>query len=920
MHNLKPASRQRPVAHLLTGLVLACLLPGFVAVAVFLLLEFQQERQRLDEDAVQIAHALSVAMDTRLLHARALAQTLATSDALKKADIDHFSRDATQLMATSLEMPDATLSLFRPDGSLLARVLPAARQRSQGDSVAAVTPPVGNSVGSFRLVVAATPGNSVVSVQLPVIHDGTVIYFLVLQIPTAQLSRMLAAWHLPAGWLAGVLDTDGIIAGRNLDADNHIGKPASDTLRRALSRRDEGSVATINQQGVPFLTAFSRSRQTGYATVVGVPKSQVFGPLWRQLGYLGAAAGALFVAGLLLARSMSRQISDSMQALIAPATALGQGTPVVIGAVHMSEAAEVGAAIERAAALLQQRDLALRAQQDELLQFKFFSEHANEMLLLLDQQGNIRYANRMAAERLGYDNAELLSMTLFQIDLPATPERLDAVFMQCRHAQPPAFERVYRCKNGAQIAVEITATVLEHKGEWLMHVAPRDISERLRAEQSVRWAATHDLLTGLANRKSVLEYLERALEDMRAGKAGGAVLFVDLDRFKPVNDLYGHETGDRVLQEVARRLQACIPQEHLLARQGGDEFVAILPELAGSPAIVAEIADRILQAVSRPISLGNIEVVLSASIGISRFPEHGETAGVLMHAADLAMLQAKNSGHAAHAVYCAEMDERVQFSLGVERRLQQALDQGGLLLHYQPIINLASGRVEGVEALLRLDDGAMPLIGPATFIPIAESCGLILPLGQWVSQEACRQQVRWHADGLPLTVSVNVSAVQFGRAGFSDRVRDLIKQSGIDPQHLVIELTETAILERLDEAVETLRELKRLGVRIALDDFGTGYSSLSSLSILPLDKIKIDQSFVRRIESDHVSRAVIDAVIALARSMDLELVAEGIETEAALRYLQERGCHQGQGYYFSRPLPQADLEAWYREHLLPAPP
>ncbi len=351
--------------------------------------------------------------------------------------------------------------------------------------------------------------------------------------------------------------------------------------------------------------------------------------------------------------------------------------------------------------------------------------------------------------------------------------------------------------------------------------------------------------------------------------------------------------------------------DDLLARVGGDEFLIVLPCPDDPGARAARRAQDIIDAVAQPIRLGNIEVVLSASVGISRFPQDGDTASALIHAADMAMLEVKQGGRAGYAWYSASMGAQAQFTLNVERRLQAALEHGGLLLHYQPIIHLASGRVDGVEALVRLDDGASPAVGPATFIPIAESCGLIVPMGEWVAAEACRQQRQWQAAGLPLSVSVNVSALQFRRSGFVGRIRDVIEATGIAPHCLVIELTETAIMENLAEAIGILNEVRSLGVRVALDDFGTGYSSLSMLSTLPLDKLKIDQSFVRRIDTDHASRAVIDAVIALANSLGLELVAEGIETEAALHYLRERGCQLGQGYYFSRPLAAAQLEEWH---------
>lgn len=905
--------RHRPVAQLLSALVLVCLLPGFAGLVIFLFAEYGEERHRYAENTLQIARSLGEGVDRQLRRTQALARALAQSEELASGDLAAFARHAAPLLAAA--GTGGKVKVYGRDGKLLgdASHAPTRLPMRAAELQALRASFEGRPTLVTDVFTDGLSGRPVIRTYVPVLHKGKVDYALAIELPTTAITAILVARHLPQGWLASQLDRNCVIAGRSRSADRFVGQPAAARLCQAIARSGSGSLETVARDGVENFTVFYRSPRTGYTTIVGVPKAQVIGPLWVKLAYLGATAGLLFCFSLFLAGRVSRRIAGSIQVLTEPATALGRGQARAIGTVHVSEAAEVGEAIARAGALLREREAALRAQQEELQQFKFFTEHANEMLLLLDEQGNIRYANRMSAERLGYSNDELLSMTLFQIDLPTNPARLQAVFARCREAQPPAFERVYRCKDGSEFPVEITATVLEHKGEWLMHVAPRDISERRQAEQAVRWAASHDGLTGLANRAHATQFLEQALARARAGRANGALLFVDLDRFKPVNDVHGHEVGDRVLQEVARRLEACVREDEMLARVGGDEFVIVLPRLDGAAGRPAQLAAAVIDAVSRPVRVGKAEVVLCTSIGISRFPEDGDSASALIHAADMAMLQAKQNGRAGFAFYASEMGVRAQLTLNIERRLQQALERGGLALHYQPIVELASGRVEGVEALVRLEDGAVPAIGPAVFVPIAESCGLIAPLGEWVAREACRQQVGWQAGGAPLSISVNVSALQFRRAGFVGHIRDLIGASGIDPQRLVVELTETAVMENLAEAVAILHELRALGVRVALDDFGTGYSSLSTLSTLPLDKLKIDQSFVRRIETDHASRAVIDAVIALASSLGLELVAEGIETEAALRYLRERGCHLGQGYYFSRPLPAVQLEAWHAQ-------
>jgi diguanylate cyclase (GGDEF)-like protein/PAS domain S-box-containing protein len=910
MFQMPSIRRERPVAHLLTGLVLACLLPGVLGSALFLLNEYRDERRQQNEQMLALARDIGRTIDTHLLHAQTLARSLSPVPQATSADADLFSPQGARSIASVFGNPVIVYHVTDSGTTGISSRGEQAPPNPLGMQAVGAVFATGKAVIGDVVLDAAT-GERVVVAHLPIVRAGKTGYVLGVSIPTAELSALLAQRHLPQGWLAALLDHRGIIAGRNRAADRYAGQPAMDSLRSAIAAQEEGELDTVTKEGVPNFTVFVRSPLTGYTIIVGIPHADVVGPLTTRLLYLAAALACLSTLGLLLARAMSRRIAGSMQALIAPATALGQGMPPAMPAVHLREAAQVGAAIERAAALLCQRDAALRAQQEELQQFKFFSEHANEMLLLLDEDGRIRYANRRASERLGYSNAELLSMTLFQIDLPTRPLQLHQVFAESRQAQMRPFERVYTCKDGCQIPVEITATVLEVKGEWLMHVAPRDIGERHQVERAVRWAAAHDGLTGLPNRARALAVLEQALDDQRAGAPGGALLFVDLDRFKPINDQYGHEVGDRVLQAVAQRLYACVDQRALLARVGGDEFVVVMPCVGDDVARPEAVARAILDAMALPIEAGSIEAALSASIGISRFPAQGDTANLLIHAADMAMLQVKKNGRGGFAWYAPHMDEQAQFTLSVERRLQHALDHGCLRLHYQPIVHLASGKTVGVEALLRLEDGIEPAIGPATFVPIAESCGLVLPIGSWVKHEACRQQVAWQAAGLALSVSVNVSPLQFSRAGLAQRVRDLIDASGIEPGQLVIEVTETAIIKDLAEAAAILGEVKALGVRIALDDFGTGYSSLGALSALPLDKLKIDQSFVRRIETDHASRAVIDAVIALAHSLNLELVAEGIETEAALDYLRARGCQLGQGYYFSRPLAPAALDAWW---------
>ena len=440
-----------------------------------------------------------------------------------------------------------------------------------------------------------------------------------------------------------------------------------------------------------------------------------------------------------------------------------------------------------------------------------------------------------------------------------------------------------------------------------------DITDRKASEQRIRDAALHDPLTGLPNRTLVFEYGSHLLAGAQRRKTSGALLFVDLDRFKPINDIYGHHVGDKVLQEVAKRLIECTREEDLVGRLAGDEFVIMLQPLEKLSPRTGIVAQHVVDRISQPFHIETLELSLTPSIGISYYPQHADNVSSLIHTADLAMYQAKQSGRAKFQVYSPDLDAVAEAAYAIEVRLKKAIKTHGFILHYQPIIDIASGRLIGAEALVRLADDEPHLVGPQRFIPIAESSGLIAELGEWVLCEACRQHLAWSREGLEITLAVNVSPLQFRQAGFAVRLGDILGSSKVDPACMQLEITESMIMENVDEAVQILKSIKALGVKVALDDFGTGYSSLSRLSQLPLDKLKVDQSFVRGIEIDAGSRAVTDAVIALGHSLRLEVVAEGIESEGSLRYLQEQGCQQAQGYWFSPPLHADAFARWCRE-------
>tara|TARA_R110002074_G_scaffold157246_1_gene314064 strand:- start:6286 stop:9414 length:3129 start_codon:yes stop_codon:yes gene_type:complete len=437
----------------------------------------------------------------------------------------------------------------------------------------------------------------------------------------------------------------------------------------------------------------------------------------------------------------------------------------------------------------------------------------------------------------------------------------------------------------------------------------RDITERKLVDEEIRHASLHDPLTGLPNRAMLFEYASHLLPHNRRASQGAAVLFLDLDRFKPINDTHGHEVGDKVLKEVSGRLSRTLRAEDLVIRMGGDEFVVLLQDIDAS-AHAADVARNITTTISEPYQIGELALSVSTSIGISMFPRDGEDIDTLVSHADAAMYEAKQEGRNNFQFYSPVLTAGIQQQNNIEQALKQALHTNSFQLFYQPVFDINTSEVISVEALLRFDcDG----IGPEQFVPVAEATGIINPIGRWVLEEAVRQSTSWRASGLPaIPIAVNVSAVEFRDRDFVDRFEQLIHGHSIEPAMLQLELTETAVMHDREHAIASLARLRALGIAISLDDFGTGHSSLASLSCLPLDKIKIDKSFIYQLEEDTGSRAVIDAILTLGLTMDLEVVAEGIETTAALEYMRSRGCRQAQGFLFCRPLAGEEFESWYR--------
>jgi diguanylate cyclase (GGDEF)-like protein/PAS domain S-box-containing protein len=461
-------------------------------------------------------------------------------------------------------------------------------------------------------------------------------------------------------------------------------------------------------------------------------------------------------------------------------------------------------------------------------------------------------------------------------------------------------------KDGRSVPVDISLGYTEaHGGVAVAFV--RDMSDVRRLEARMHFQATHDTLTGLVNRWQFGQQLEQSLAESARSGHGGALLLLDLDDFKAVNDGYGHAAGDQVLVEVARRLKGGLRSGDMLARLGGDEFTIVLPQLVQLQD-AERVAAKLLEILCQPYQMNGFEMDIGASIGIALFPQDAPDATTLLRYADMAMYHAKESGRACYALYAAPMGQRMAEKIQLHERLKLALGGEGLALHFQPQVCVRTGRMQGVEALLRWTDPLLGEVAPDRFIPVAEATGLILALGAWVLNKACEQVALWAEAGMPLRVAVNLSAQQLRQTDLVEQIERNLFVYGADPDLLEIEVTESEAMADPEQARRVLCRLQALGVRIALDDFGTGHSSLAYLKQLPVSRIKIDREFVRPMLRSEEDLTLVRAIIVLAQTMRLSVVAEGVESSEQLRLLQDYGCDAYQGWLYSKAVVPQHIE------------
>lgn len=568
--------------------------------------------------------------------------------------------------------------------------------------------------------------------------------------------------------------------------------------------------------------------------------------------------------------------------------------------------------------ITQRKHDALRVQESESLLQQIF-DTSNVAIFLVDRQGIITRANESMARMFGRPCAQIVGSPYVSLVHPDERDVSHQKMLALLESDIDQvdLDRLYWRSDGSTFWGNLSGKRFhdsQGQDRGLLGVI-MDITVRRQAQEEIRNLAFYDPLTGLPNRRLLLDRIEHASASCARSGAHGAVVFIDLDNFKTLNDTLGHDTGDLLLVQVAQRLRECVRQVDTVARLGGDEFIVLLTDLHEQPTQAAAEAEgvgrKIVQALSAPYQLGPHAVRSTPSLGVALF--HGGRTQIdeLLKQADLAMYEAKAAGRNTLRFFDPRMQVAINARAAMEKALYRALENGEFCLHYQPQVN-AQGRCMGVEALLRWESPELGSVSPAVFIPIAEETGQILAIGRWVLEQACRQQALWQRDTLTsgLEVAINVSARQFRAPDFVPVLAQTIAATGAHPAQLKLELTESLLLQDMDECVARMHSLRELGVRFALDDFGTGYSSLAYLKRLPLSQLKIDQSFVRDILNDANDRAICQAVIALAHSMGLRVIAEGVETTEHWQMLRQQGCAEGQGYLFARPMPAHGLQQW----------
>ncbi|MHB1586838.1 MAG: putative bifunctional diguanylate cyclase/phosphodiesterase [Acidiferrobacteraceae bacterium] len=631
-----------------------------------------------------------------------------------------------------------------------------------------------------------------------------------------------------------------------------------------------GTLLAEDVRGMPVVAAYGPVGTLGLGMALKIDRTELFQPASRQWGYVSILTlGVLGLAFLIL-----RWIFN----------------PLVLKVTDSER---------------QMREAAQRARDSEN-RVRTVLEYIDSGIITISETGVIGLFNRGAEEMFGYRHRDLAGKNVSLLIPEPFWKEPDGSLRMSPHGARRETLGFRRDGQPFPIDLRVSEVTVAHTRQFIGIM--RDISDRQAAENRIRHMATHDTLTDLPNRALFQDRVQQALERAKRSGAIFAVLFMDLDRFKRINDSLGHTAGDTVLQVVSERLRACLRAEDTVSRQGGDEFTILLAHLA-TPADAGIVAAKILSAVSEPCVVGNQELRVAVSIGITIYPNDGRDVDTLMKNSDSAMYHAKETGRGTYCFFTGELNAAASERLMFESELRDAINQEQLVLHYQPIVQIGNGGIVSLEALVRWNRPGHGLTPPDQFISTAETSGMIIPLGQWVLKQVCRQIKLWDKRGLGFPrVAINISPRELRERDFVKHFVHTLGESGVSPNRIGLELTENVMMEDSNIPISILHDIKQLGVELSLDDFGTGYSNLGYLKRLSIDKLKVDRSFVRDIGTDSGNDAMVQAIMGIARHLQIAVVAEGVENAEQLAFLRAHGCDQYQGYYFSRPLPADQID------------
>ena len=689
-----------------------------------------------------------------------------------------------------------------------------------------------------------------------------------------------------------------------------------------------GSMLVKWADGKTYLVGYAKSSGyrdypgMGWTSLVRQEVGMAFSPahsLQQHILLAGGALGLLFAwFGWLMAGRIARPISGISHA--ADKIAAGDLLYAVPGVQGEGEVAHLSTAIrEMVQNLTSEISQRKQAEQGLRLSAKVF-ESNTEAIMIADAARHIVMVNQAFTDITGYQADEVLGKNPKLLDSGKHSREFFDMFWHSLNTQDLWRGEIWNKRKNGEIFPEwVTISVLRDEQSRITHYVAvyLDITERKKEEEHIKYLANYDVLTSLPNRYLLMDRIEQGISSAQRKQGKTAVMFIDLDHFKNINDSLGHDVGDALLVQVAARLKGCLRRTDTIARQGGDEFVAVLTELNSADEVIF-VAEKMIESLQDKFMLENYQLSITPSIGIGIYPEDGENTVELMRNADLAMYRAKENGRNNFQFYAPEMNIKAVERLKLETHLRTAITKQELMVYYQPKVNVLSNEMTGMEALLRWDHPEMGFVSPALFIPVAEDSGLINDIGDWVLRQVCLQARLWQAQGYTIVpIAVNLSARQLKQGSLADRILTILRDAGLDAKYLELEITESMLMDMGEADLATLEQLRAAGIMLSLDDFGTGYSSLSRLKTLPLDRLKIDQSFVRDIVTDPDDASIVRATAVLAHALGMLVTAEGVETQEQLDFIQSLDCEEYQGYLFSRPIPAAEVARFFQSEKLP---